>query len=118
MDYTSHAMEEVRRFYTEVLGLSDSTYDASMQYLRVGTGPSSSLGFRPPMPGPPEQWRPPREPSIYLMVEDVDRVYRDLVQKGVRFEQAPADMPWGHRMAFARDPEGRAVCFAQVMSRD
>jgi predicted enzyme related to lactoylglutathione lyase len=77
------------------------------------TGPSSSVGFMPPLPGPPEQWRPPREPNIYLIVADVDRAYRELTEKGATFEQAPTDMPWGHRVAVLRDPEGRAVCLAQ-----
>jgi predicted enzyme related to lactoylglutathione lyase len=115
MDYTTHAMDEVRRFYTEQLGFSQFTYDSKMSYLAVSTGPSSSLGFMPPMPVPPEQWQPPREPTIYLIVEDVDRAHRELVARGVHFEQVPADMPWGHRVALARDPEGRAVCLAQIL---
>ena len=116
MDYTTHAMDEVRRFYTEQLGLSQFTFDSNAPYLTVHTGPASSLGFMPPMPGPPEQWQPPREPSIYLIVEDVDRACRDLAAKGVTFEQMPADMPWGHRVAIVRDPEGRAVCLAQIVA--
>ena len=79
------------------------------------TSPTSSLGFMPPMPGPPEDWRPPREPALYFMVEDVDRAHRALVDKGVPFDQAPANMPWGHRVALLRDPEGRRVCLAQLI---
>lgn len=71
----------------------------------------------PSMPGPPEQWRPPREPAIYLFVTNVDRAHRDLVAKGVSFEQDPTDMPWGHRLAILRDPEGRKVCLAQDLTR-
>jgi len=115
MDYTTHAPDEVRRFYTEQLGFTEFTFDAKMSYLAVTTGPSSSIGFMPPMPGPPEQWQPPREPSIYLIVEDVDRAHRDLAAKGVTFEQAPTTMPWGHRTAVLRDPEGRMVCLAQIL---
>jgi len=117
MDYTSHAMEDVKRFYTEWLGFSQFEEDPTMSYLMVRTGPSSSIGFMPPMPGPPDQWRPPREPNIYLIVEDVDRVHRELEPRGVVFEQAPQDMPWGHRVAVARDPEGRTICFAQITRR-
>lgn len=115
IDYTTHALDEVRRFYTEHLGFTRFEYDQKMSYLMVTTGPSSSLGFMPPMPGPPEDWRPPREPAIYLIVDDVDRAHRDLTAKGVAFEQAPADMPWGHRVALVRDPEGRAVWLAQIL---
>lgn len=115
MDYTTHALDEVRRFYTEQLGFSNFTFDPTMSYLAVTTGPSSSIGFMPPMPVPPEKWQPPREPSIYLIVADVDRAHRELVARGVTFEQAPATMPWGHRMAVVRDPEGRMVCLAQIL---
>lgn len=113
MDYTSHAMDEMKRFYVDKLGFPDYRLDPAVDYLYVRTGPSSSLGFMPPMPGPPEQWRPPREPAIYMFVADVDRAHRELVGKGVTFEQEPTDMPWGHRLAILRDPEGRTVCLAQ-----
>ncbi len=116
VDYTSHDMDGVKRFYTETLGFSDY-FTMGGNYLGVKTGATSSLGFMPPMPGPPEEWRPPREPALYFQVEDVDRAHRDLVAKGVSFDQAPADMPWGHRVCRLRDPEGRAVCLAQVLKK-
>ena len=113
MDYSSHDVHQIRRFYTEILGFERSRFDEKHSYLWVQTGPSSSLGFMPPLPGPPEQWRPPREPSIHLIVEDVDRAHRLLTARGVSFEQAPTDMAWGYRTAVLRDPEGRLVCLAQ-----
>ena len=69
----------------------------------------------PPIPGPPEQWRPPREPALYFLVSNVDRAYEELTAQGVAFDQAPRDMPWGHRLAMLRDPEGRRVCLAQIV---
>jgi predicted enzyme related to lactoylglutathione lyase len=116
MDYTSHAMDEVKRFYTELLGFGDFEFDPNTGYLYVRTGSSSSVGFMPPMPGPPEQWRPPREPAIYLEVLDVDRAHRELSAKGVTFLQAPTDMPWKHRVAVLRDPEGRTIMLAQPIA--
>ena len=113
MDYTSHAMEDITRFYTETLGFTE--FKRVGEYLMVRTGQTSSLGFMPPMPVAPDQWQPPREPTIYLMVENVDRVYADLTNRGVEFDQAPQDTPWGHRVAMLRDPEGRTVCLAQVI---
>jgi len=117
MDYTSQAMDEVRRFYTELLGFSSHELDPQANYLTVHTGPSSSLGFMPPMEGPPEQWRPPREPAIYLFVKDVDRAHADLTAKGVEFTQPPQDTFYGHRLAILRDPEGRTVCLAHPLKR-
>ena len=85
----------------------------AMRYLAVSTGPSSSLGFMPPMEGGPDQWSPPREPTLYFMVQDVDAAYRTLSNRGVSFDEPPRDMPWGHRVARLKDPEGRRVCLAQ-----
>lgn len=47
--------------------------------------------------------------EIHFEVQDVDAVYRKLVEKGVQFEHPPANMPWGARMAAFRDPEGNAI---------
>lgn len=112
MGYTSHALEDVRRFYTDLLGFTDVQHDPQRNYVWVRTGPSSSLGFTPPMPGPPEDWRPPREPLLYFLVADVDRAYRDLLARGAIFTQPPTDMPWNHRVATLKDPEGRSVSLA------
>jgi predicted enzyme related to lactoylglutathione lyase len=117
MDYTSHDIEAIRRFYTRLLGFGDFQYLPANQYLAVRTGPTSSLGFMPPMPGPPEDWRPPREPTLYLFVEDVDRACRELAERGVTIDRPPADMPWGHRVAQLRDPEGRSITLAQNKRR-
>ena len=116
MDYTSHVLEEVKRFYTEVLGFRDFALDPRDGYLLIRTGVSSSVGFMAPMPGPPEEWRPPREPALYLEVEDVDRAHRDLSARGVRFTQPPTVMPWRHRVAILRDPEGRTIMLAQQVA--
>jgi len=113
-DYTSHDVEGVRRFYTETLGLGNALYIPEHGYLSIFFSPRSSLGFMAPMPGaPPESWSPPGEPNIYLFVEDVDRAHQLLTERGVNFEMAPTDTPWGHRLAICRDPEGRRVCLAK-----
>ena len=110
-------MEDMKRFYTEVLGFSNFVYDSRFNYLSVVTGGGASLGFMPPMPGPPEQWRPPREPALYFMVEDVEAAYRTLQSRGVMFQQEPTDMPWMHRVAVLKDPEGRLIMLAQALPR-
>lgn len=117
LDYTTHAMDEVRRFYTELLGFAKSQYDPQMNYLYVQASPTASLGFMPPMEEAPEAWHPPGEGTIYLFVENVDRACADLRAKGVLFDQDPTDQPWGHRVALLKDPEGRRVCLAQIIQK-
>jgi predicted enzyme related to lactoylglutathione lyase len=118
MDYTSQSMDEIKRFYTELLGFKTFMHmTGEFNYLSVTTGPSSSLGFMPPMENAPEQWRPPREPALYFMVADVNAAYERLSGRGVLFDEPPRDMPWGHRVTRLRDPEGRLVCLAQQMMK-
>ena len=117
LDYTTHALDEVRRFYADLLGLGRADFDPKANYLMVRTGATSSLGFMPPLEGPAERWRPPREPALYLFVRDVDRAHAALTAKGVEFVQPPTDMFWGHRMAILKDPEGRTVCLAHTLKR-
>lgn len=47
--------------------------------------------------------------EIHFDVPDVDAAYAALVARGVEFEEAPANRPWGTRMAAFRDPEGYAL---------
>ena len=111
MDFTTHSLDAVKRFYTETMGFTEVDHDPQMQYLFIRTGRSSSLGFMPPMPGMGEP-SPAKEPTLYFFVDDVDKAYADLAAKGVHFEGPPADMPWGHRVASTVDPEGRRVMLA------
>jgi predicted enzyme related to lactoylglutathione lyase len=111
MDFTTHDLASVKRFYTEMLGFAQFMHDANMNYLYVQTGQSSSVGFMPPMQGMGEP-SPAKEPTLYFMVKDVDKAYSALASKGVMFEGPPADMPWGHRVVRTADPEGRTVMLA------
>ncbi len=116
MDYTTHRLADVKRFYTDLLGFRRFEQDPQMNYLYVQTGHSSSVGFMPPMQGMGEP-SPAKEPTLYFMVKDVDRAYSDLAAKGVQFEGPPADMPWGHRVIVTIDPEGRRVMLATTKRR-
>ena len=116
MDYTTHRLADVKRFYTDLLGFRRFEQDPNMNYLYVQTGHSSSVGFMPPMQGMGEP-SPAKEPTLYFMVKDVDRAYTDLSAKGVQFEGPPADMPWGHRVISTIDPEGRRVMLATSKQR-
>ena len=47
--------------------------------------------------------------EIHFDVPDVDEAYEELSQRGILFEDPPANRPWGARMAAFRDPEGFAL---------
>ena len=113
LDFTTHDLDAVKRFYTGLLGFAQFELDTSMNYLFVQTSPMSSLGFMPPYEGQAEV-TPAKESNLYFMGKDVDRAYADLSARGLVFDGPPADMPWGHRVAHTRDPEGRRVTLATV----
>ncbi|KRB36747.1 VOC family protein [Microbacterium sp. Root180] len=47
--------------------------------------------------------------ALWFYVDDVDAVYERWVTAGGDSVQAPADMPWGERVAQVRDPDGNLV---------
>jgi catechol 2,3-dioxygenase-like lactoylglutathione lyase family enzyme len=46
------------------------------------------------------------EQQIYMLVDDVDKEYQDLMKKGVKFVTEPKDQPWGGRTAMFADLDG------------
>lgn len=48
---------------------------------------------------------------------NVDALYADLVERGIRFFQEPADQPWGMRTAYFKDPDGHVWEIAQPVDR-
>jgi len=46
------------------------------------------------------------KPEIFLLVDDVDKAYRNLKDKRVKFVTEPKDQAWGGRTATFVDPDG------------
>jgi uncharacterized glyoxalase superfamily protein PhnB len=67
--------------------------------------PRSSTSGIEVVPGLPQA----DEMELVIRVPDVDATYRTLTAQGVRFDAPPADMPWGNRQAWTRDPSGTRV---------
>ena len=57
------------------------------------------------------------EGSVTLLVEDVDRLHRELAGRGVTFLAAPKDRPWGQRTAYFQDPDGHLIEVATNLPR-
>ena len=112
VDFLTLRLDLVKRFYTEVLGFKQFRQEPKLNYLVIRTAHGASLGFMPPNPQMLGEQPPPREPTLYFLVDDVDRVYEKLVAKGVDFLAPPTEMPWGHRVITTQDPEGRTVMLA------
>jgi catechol 2,3-dioxygenase-like lactoylglutathione lyase family enzyme len=48
---------------------------------------------------------------------DVDALHADLVERGVPFFQSPADLRWGMRTAYFKDPDGHVWEIARPIDR-
>lgn len=118
VDFLSYKVDQVRKFYEEMLGLPSETRDTEgLNYLVVTTSSSSSLGFMPPHPEMRSEQPLPREPTLYFLVDNLDAVYAKLLAKGVGLLGPPQEMPWGHRVLSTMDPEGRMIMFGEQPSR-
>lgn len=57
------------------------------------------------------------EGAVTVLVEDVDRTCRAMVERGVRFLTEPQNRPWGQRSAYFQDPEGHLIELATNLPR-
>jgi len=93
-------LERSRAFYVDALGLRVLIEEDG--YLRIGSEGGFHMGM--------EEGSTDRIGSagieIVIQVDDVDRRYEELRARGVAFDSAPADQPWGARHAWLRDPDG------------
>lgn len=46
---------------------------------------------------------------LYFEVKELDEFCNELASNGVKFDQMPADMPWGWKHAYLRDPDGHEL---------
>lgn len=48
---------------------------------------------------------------VFLLVEDVDALYAELVAKGVPVDLEPTDQTWGNREMYVKDADGNSIRF-------
>jgi catechol 2,3-dioxygenase-like lactoylglutathione lyase family enzyme len=51
--------------------------------------------------------------GVYLLVDDVDGLYEELLGKRVNIVLAPTDQTWGNREMYVSDPDGNSIRFIQ-----
>jgi PhnB protein len=93
VDFAKRAFGAVETFRT---GDSKTSFHAEV---RIGDSMVMIGGF-PNMP------YPETPAALYLYVPDVDALYQQALQAGGISDQAPADQPYGDRVAHVRDPFG------------
>ncbi len=53
-------------------------------------------------------------PSVEFLVDDVNKMYNELKNRGVKFIKELHDEPWGGRQATFTDPDGNTLEIAQI----
>ncbi len=52
--------------------------------------------------------------GAFVVVDDVDSLYREVVEKGVAIEMPPTDQTWGNREMYVRDDDRNKIAFVQL----
>lgn len=83
------------QFYQDILGLE-----------KIGEWPSYVVFD---IAGVELGLEPKAKPGIFFLVDDVDKAYQDLKERGASFVTEPMDQPWGGRTATLVDPDGNTM---------
>ncbi len=111
-------VESVQRsldFYNGKLGLPVAWNSVpAFAMLRLGAGTIGLLAIEEARKEGVEPSSPAQKSAVHVefTTDDLDALYRELEEAGVRFHQPPHDEPWERSMT-AYDPDGYAVEFAQ-----
>lgn len=97
-------LQRSRSFYVDLLGLRVLLEEDG--YVRVGGGDGFHIGMEKASPGTKLGGD---AIEIVIRVDDVDRRYNELCDRGIEFDSEPADQPWGARHVWLRDPDGNRV---------
>lgn len=105
-------LAETKAFYTQTLGFG-VTFENEFYLLLHTPGGGSEISFL--LPGHPSQQqlfhKAFQGQGMYLTIEvdDVDKLYKELKNKGVQIEIDIRDEPWGDRHFAIQDPNGIGI---------
>jgi catechol 2,3-dioxygenase-like lactoylglutathione lyase family enzyme len=105
-------LEESKDFYTRILGFG-VTFENDFYLLLHTPGQSAEISFlKPNHPSQQSLFHQPfggRGMYLTIEVDDVDRLYGELKEKGVEIKIDLRDEPWGDRHFAIEDPNGIAI---------
>jgi catechol 2,3-dioxygenase-like lactoylglutathione lyase family enzyme len=102
-------LEKAAKFYEETLGL-EKKYEYS-SYVGFECG-GVEIGLIPKLKE--GQKVSPLSASVEFLVDDVEKVYKELKNKGVKFIKELHEQPWGGKQATFTDPDGNILEIAQI----
>ena len=102
-------MKKAAKFYKEVLGL-EKKYEFS-SYVGFECG-EVEIGLIPKLRE--REQAAPLSPSAEFLVDDVEKFYRELKNKNVKFVKELHEEPWGGKQATFTDPDGNILEIVQI----
>ena len=115
--YSTRRYEATLAFYGDSLGLPvieswDHGPDDRGTLFGASSGIIEVLAF-PEKPERDSVWdhRAPQGISIVVEVDDVDGLYKRVVDRQLTVKEALRNQPWGHRSFIVADPNGVAIYF-------
>ncbi|MEV4513656.1 VOC family protein [Dactylosporangium sp. NPDC049525] len=98
-------------FYERVTGVPATWSTPDFAEVRAGSATLAIADTHTVALFAPDAARPSDNRSVIIefLVDDVDRVHRDLTGFVADFVNAPTTMPWGNRSLLLRDPDGNLV---------
>jgi len=121
LDYTMIVVSDMQRsveFYRDKLGIPLKF--ESPDWTEFATGSTTLALHGGGVAGPP-QGDPSKRAgacSIGFNVDDVDKTYQELQERGIRFVMPPTQREGeGIRLAVAIDPDGLPISFAQLIAQ-
>ena len=101
-------LQKAKKFYEEILGL-EKKYGYS-SYVGFECG-GVEIGLVPKTKG---QKVTAVAPSVEFLVDEVEKAYRELKSKGVKFIKEMHEEPWGGKQATLTDPDGNILHITQI----
>ena len=121
LDYTMIVVSDMQRsieFYRGKLGIPLKF--ESPDWTEFATGSTTLALHGGGVPGPPPQGDPSKRAgacSIGFNVDNVDKTYQELQERGIRFVMPPTQREGeGIKLAVAIDPDGLPISFAQLIA--
>ena len=104
---------EACAFYRDTLGLEERFVSAELGWAEYDVG-GSSLAVERVDPGDSDGTAMiGRMTGVSLRVDDIETVYRELLDRGVHFDGPPEKQPWGGTLANFSDLEGNVFTLLQ-----
>jgi lactoylglutathione lyase len=101
-----------RKFFRDTLGLRLGFYDKKHDWLCFDTG-RVCLSLTTPWNKAAKKLVGVKT-GVSFYVDDIEKTYKDLKKKGVKFTLKPRKEPWGGILANFQDPDGNRFFLLQM----